>query len=154
MKNDQEHIQKSAGRYISELSRAAHVYFKYEFKQYGIGHAQIITLLFISRNEGLSQLELGTLLNLDKSSVTSQLSLLESNGFILRKKSETDGRILQLFITQKTKTLLEPLKHVFSNWTETLLKGFSEVERNILFDYFERMRSNAKDKLTQLKQDD
>ena len=151
MKKDQEKISKSAGRLINELSRAAHVYFQSEFKKYSIGHAQIVTLLFIARNEGMSQLELSEYLHLDKSSITSQLKILERNGYISRQTSEHDARMHQLNITEKTREILEPMKTVFSSWTETLLGGFSESERKEAFNYLERMRDNVNRKLGRIK---
>ena len=145
-------MRKSAGRLINELSRAAHIYFQAEFKEYSIGHAQIMTLLFIARNEGISQLDLSEQFNLDKSSITSQLKILEKNGYISRHTSENDARVLHLNITDKTREILEPLKMIFSSWTETLLDGFSEGERENVFYYLEKMLGNAKNKLNQIKE--
>ena len=65
MKENQEIFKKSAGRLINELSIAAHIYFQSEFKNYSIGHAQIKTLLFLARNEGISQLEISKKLKLE-----------------------------------------------------------------------------------------
>jgi DNA-binding MarR family transcriptional regulator len=138
---------KSTGRIINELSRAAHIYFQAEFKKYSIGHAQIRTLLYVARNEGISQLELSKHLNLDKSSITSQLGILEKNGYVIRQVSANDARMHQIILTDKTREILEPLKRVFSSWTEFLLDGFSESERTELFKYLERMHTNAMNKL-------
>ncbi len=93
-------------------------------------------------------------LNLDKSSVTSQLNVLEKNGYIIRHKSERDGRKHQLNITDKTREILDPLKMVFMSWTEILLDGFSESERTEVFNYLFRMRDNAKNGLNMIKNQD
>lgn len=151
MEKNQEPNNRSAGKLINELSRAAHIYFQSEFKQYSIGHAQIRTLLFIAKNEGISQLELSKYLNLDKSSISSQLQILEKNGYISKQTSENDARIYQTRITDKTRKILEPLRMVFSSWTSTLLDGFNESDKTIMFDYLERMQSNAINKLDQIK---
>jgi len=143
MDKNKEESKKSAGKIINELSRAADIYFKTEFKKYSIGHAQIRTLLFLSRNEGISQLELSKSLNLDKSSITSQLQTLEKNGYISRHISEADARMHQLNITDKTREILRPLKKVFSSWTEILLDGFDKKERAIVFQYLEKMQNNV-----------
>jgi len=145
-------MSKSAGRLINELSKAAHIYCKTEFKKYSIGHAQIMTLIFIAKNEGISQFELSEQLNLDKSSITSQLNILERNGYISRNKSENDARMYRLNITDKTRKILGPLKMIFFSWTEALLDGFSKKEREDVFKYLEKMRDNAKNKLFQMKE--
>jgi DNA-binding MarR family transcriptional regulator len=137
---------RSAGKMIGELSRAAHIYFQSEFKQYSIGHAQIRTLLFIAKNEGSSQLEISKHLKLDKSSITSQLQLLEKNGYISRHIADHDARMHKLSITEKTRDILEPIKKAHASWTSILLDGFSENEKTELFTYLEKMLSNAKKK--------
>lgn len=141
---------KSAGKLINELSKTSHIYFKSEFKTYSIGPAQIRTLLFIAEKEGISQLELSKNLNLDKSSITSQLSILERNGYIKRLTAEQDARMHRIMLTDKTHKILESLKMVFASWTEILLDGFSEEERTEVFSYLDRMQANALFKLEQL----
>jgi DNA-binding MarR family transcriptional regulator len=150
MGNKKDKKQASAGRLINELSRFAHIYFQHEFKKYNIGHAQIRTLFYIAHNEQQTQKQLANYLNLDKSSITSQLQILERNAYISRTTSKRDARMQVISITDKTKDILEPLKQVRSSWTTTLLDGFSEKERSDIFNYLERMRDNAKNKLSQI----
>jgi DNA-binding MarR family transcriptional regulator len=149
---EKEGTNKLVGRLINELSRAAHSYFQAEFKKHSIGHAQIRTLLFIERNEGLSQMKLAESLKLDKSTLTSQLSLLEKNGYILRSKAEEDARMYQIRSTAKTKKIVAPLKSSFSAWTKTLLEGFSEEESETLYNFLERMNCNAQKQLDRSKE--
>jgi len=54
-------------------------------------------------------------------------------------------------ITDETRKILEPLKMVFSSWTETLLAGFGVSERTEIFNYLVKMRENAQNKLDQIK---
>ena len=142
---------RSAGRFVGELSRAAHVYFKSHFNDYSIGHAQVRTLHFIAHNDGITQIELANHLNLDKSSITSQLKILEGNAYVLRKISKSDARIHQIFITDKTRAILEPLHNVFLEWTQILLAGFSETESDEAFRLLEKMSINARNEIESLK---
>ena len=152
MKTDKEKNPKSAGKLIGGISRAAHIYFQSQFKEYSIGHAQVRTLHYIAQNDGITQMELANYLNLDKSSITSQLNILEGNGYIKKHISKSDARKLQISITNKTNKILEPLKNVFSLWTETLLDGFSEIEKIELFKYLEQMQKNANNKIQEIKE--
>ena len=152
MKNYKEEHHQSAGKIIGEISRAAHIYFQNDFKEYSIGHAQVRTLNFIAHNEGITQVQLSDYLKLDKSSITSQLRILENNGYIKRKISHHDARVHQIFITDKTKEILEPLKNIFSTWSNVLLDGLSESEKKNVFLLLEKMRKNAQNKLQEIKQ--
>lgn len=152
MKNETVGKHQSAGKIIGELSRSAHIYFKSHLQDYSIGHAQIRTLHYISHNDGISQNELANYFNLDKSSITSQLKILESNAYINREVSKSDARMQQIFITDKTKDILEPLHKVFLGWTEILMDGFSESESQDAFRLLEKMKKNAKAEIESLKQ--
>ena len=138
---------ESAGRLIRELARAAHIYFQHEFKKYNIGHAQIRTLLYISKNEGKTQKEITQYLCLDKSSITSQLQILERNGYVKRETSEADARKQVIYITQKTKDILPHLYNAHQEWTDALLDGFSESEQTEVYNYLYRMGNNLKKKI-------
>nr|WP_319265447.1 MarR family transcriptional regulator [uncultured Draconibacterium sp.] len=151
MINKSEEKSRFAGRMIGELSKAAHRYFQSEFKALSIGHAQIATIMYVSRHEGVSQYELAKYLHLDKSSITSQIRLMEQNGYIHRTPADNDARVMQISLTDKTREILPQLTAVFADWTDTILDGFSEDEQEELFQYLKRMQINARKKLEQLK---
>lgn len=134
---------QSAGKIIGELSRAGQVYLQNEFSQYNIGFAQVRTLMFLIQNPGRTQNELVEYGNLDKSSITSQLKILERNGYITKQKSEQDARKHIVDVTDKTKALLPELKRVFNSWTNRLLDGFSDEEKDEIFNYLDRMKKNV-----------
>ncbi len=154
MENKNNIKQESSGKLISELSRSAHIYFQHEFKEYHIGHAQLRTLFFIAHNEGKTQKEIGEYLNLDKSSVTSQLQILEKNGYIRREKSKVDARKQVINSTKKTHQILPSIKQVLNGWTESILEGFTEEERSEIFAFLKKMRSNARNKLISIQEPD
>lgn len=142
---------RSAGKLIGIISRASQVYFHDRFKPYSIGHGQIRTLLFIARHKGLTQNAVADHFDMDKSSITSQIKILEENGYVKRERSEEDGRYFQLHITNKTKEILKPIKETHARWTDILMKGFSEDEQELLFDYLERMKNNAINEVSDIK---
>ncbi len=154
MKQTTGRKHESAGALIYELSKAAQVFFQYQFGPYSIGPAQIRTLIVLSRTEGLTQNEIAEQLNLDKSSITSQMKILEGNGYIVRQRHPEDSRKQRISITQKTRDLLDPLMTVFASWTTTLLGGFDRTERAQVMDYLKRMNANAAKKLNEIQEQD
>ena len=151
MINTQPENHQSAGKIIGEISRASHVFFQYQFKDYSIGHAQVRTLHYLCHNNGITQAELTDYLKLDKSSVTSQLNNLEKNGYIKRIISSKDARIRAIKITDKTEAIFGSLTSVFSSWTEILLNNFEEKEKAELFVLLNKIQDNAQTKLEELK---
>ncbi|MBW6480753.1 MAG: MarR family transcriptional regulator [Bacteroidales bacterium] len=143
---------QSVGKRIGALSRAAHTFFQYHFRDFSIGHAQVITLNLIIRNNGIGQNELVQHSGMDKSSVTSQLKILEKNGYIIRKIDENDGRGRKIFITKKTEPLEPELLKKFTLWSELLLRGFSNPQREQIFQFLDIMINNANQALKGLKE--
>ncbi len=154
MINNTSKKQQSAGKIIGELSRAAHIFFQHQFKDYSIGHAQVRTLHYLSHNNGITQVALTEYLNLDKSSVTSQLNNLEKNGYIYRSRSPEDARIRTINITDKAKEIFGSLMNVFSSWTDILLTNFSEKEKEDIFLLLNKMHENSQTKINELKLDE
>lgn len=134
---------KSAGKEIGIISRCAHKYFQQRLHHYSIGHAQIRTLHYIIRHNGISQKSLAEHLKLDKSSVTSQIERLEANGYITRSSNTKDSREKQLYITAKTEKIKTELVEIFSGWSDALLEGLSAEEKEQAFQILERIKENA-----------
>jgi len=152
MNTAKNNMPPSAGRQIARLSRAAQVYFQYRFSPLGIGPAQGITLHYLSRNDGIDQMELCTRMNLDKSSLATQLKKLEEHGYIIRETDNGDRRAKSIFITPKTMKIADELHAVFTSWTELLLKDLTNVERERLFMLMNKLWTNAEAALNALRQ--
>lgn len=142
---------QSVGKKIGVLSRASHVFFQHQFKNISIGHAQVLTLHFICRHKGISQNELVKHFEMDKSSICSQLNILEKNGYIKREINDKDSRSRFVFITEKTQEIEPELYKIFSSWTEILLNDFSQSEKESLFQMLDKMILNSQQTIKKLK---
>ena len=71
----------------------------------GLTYPQYLVLLVLWEHDGLSVKELGKFLFLDSGTLTPVLSKLETEGFIARKRSAADDRLVQNFLTKKSKLL-------------------------------------------------
>ena len=151
MKNETNKKQPSAGRIISIIQHHAQIYFKHEFKDFPLGHAQIFTLHHLLHNNGISQKQLTQFSKLDKGSITSQLNYLEKNGYIRRSRSKEDARISNLFITEKTIEVKDDIQSVFRGWTEALLCGFDDLEKEKAMNILIRIADNADGKIREIK---
>ena len=73
----------------------------------GLTYTQYITMMAMWENEELSVKELGELLFLDSGTLTPVLKTLEKKGFLLRKRSQADERIVLVTLTKNGKNLKE-----------------------------------------------
>ena len=73
------------------------------------GQDSILTV--ISQHPGITQKEIGEILNIQPASVSELLMKLERKGFVLRKKDEKDRRNIKVQLTEDGRThLAEPEK--------------------------------------------
>ncbi|WP_298396986.1 MarR family transcriptional regulator [Sphingobium sp.] len=76
----------------------------------GIAPAQAYVLGELWFDEPLSQVELARRLDIGKATVGQTLTRLEKSGFIERRRIASDRRLIMVHLTDKGRTLREPLR--------------------------------------------
>ncbi len=130
-------------RSINRIARCGVLYREERFKQYGLNGHQHVYLYNIKNNPGISQEQLSKKILVNKSNVARQTSVLEKNGFIERKVSNTDKRQFKLYPTEKTLALLPEISGVIVKWNNLLLEDFSEEEKILLETILEKIMERA-----------
>ena len=67
----------------------------------GITYTQYIAFMVLWEKDGITVGELGKKLFLDTGTLTPMLKKLEAQGYIDRKRSEEDERVVKIFVTKK-----------------------------------------------------
>lgn len=132
-------------RQISVTYRCAMRYRERELSDTGLAGCQIPYLTALYRHAGLTQEELARELNVNKSSVTRQLALLEEKGYVRREADPEDRRSLRVYPTEKADALRERLRRVLRGWSDYLTEDFSEEERETLNRLMDRIAKRAED---------
>jgi len=135
--------EKSVGKLISCIHRYTHIHMHKKMETYGIGSGQLFFLTRLYRHEGINQETLAEILSVDKATCARAIKKLEEQGFVIRKRDETDKRSYQILLTDKAKKLKPQIKQTLQEWTRNLLKGFTKKEQQQLFNYLERIEHNA-----------
>ena len=135
--------QESIGRLAAIVYRYSQVHMNNELKKYNIGIGQIYFLKKLFKKDGINQEQLAESLTLSKATSTRAIKKLEKGGYIIRKKDNTDKRAYNVFITKKGKKLEHIFKNISSDWTETLLSGFTEDEKEFFFNFLKKAIENA-----------
>jgi len=135
--------EKSVGKIISCIHRYTHIHMHKKMETYGIGSGQFFFLIRLYHHEGINQETLAESLSVDKATCARAIKKLEEEGFVQRKRDETDKRAYQILLTEKAKKLKPLIKQTLQEWTINLLKGFTKEEQQQLFNYLERIEYNA-----------
>ena len=132
-------------RQISITYRCAMRFRETELEDTGLAGCQTPYLTALFRQPGISQEEISRQLNVNKSSVTRQLAILEEKGYIRRQSSESDRRLLLVYPTDKALAIRERLYRCYHDWSSYLTKDFTDEEQALLSDLMARIAQRAED---------
>lgn len=104
-------------------------------------------LFFISRHpEGVAQRELEAAFNIRRSTASEICRAMEARGLLRREKSARDARQLHLTLTPLSKQACEGVYAKLQALEETLTKGLTAVEKNMLLLTLINMKKNLEQK--------
>ena len=132
-------------RQISITYRCAMRFRETELEDTGLAGCQTPYLTALFRQPGISQEEISRQLNVNKSSVTRQLAILEEKGYIRRQSSGSDRRLLLVYPTDKALAVQERLYRCYHDWSSYLTKDFTDEEQALLSDLMARIAQRAED---------
>ena len=130
-------------RDITEITRAGAEYKTTNLAPYGLKGCHASYLAEICACPGISQDKLAQKICINKSNVARQAAILEEDGFILRKPSQADKRVMELYPTEKTLTLMPEITEILNKWEDFLLADLSEEEVEHVHFILQRMRDKA-----------
>ena len=135
-------MSDSLGFLISDVSRLMRRRFDERAREVGATRAQWRTLTTLSRNEGLNQGALADLLEVEPITLCRMIDRLEESGLVERRRDPADRRAWQLFLTDKSKPILDDLRAMAESLFDQVLHGIDESERAALGKSLQRMRAN------------
>ena len=113
-------------RAMTEIARCTTQYRTEALAPMGLKACHASYLTEICAAPGISQDKLASRICINKSNVARQAAILEEDGFIIRKPSATDKRIMQLFPTQKTLDLLPQISEILVDLESCLTTDLTE----------------------------
>ena len=132
-------------RDITEIARCGAQYRSDNLASLGLKGCHASYLTEICANPGLSQDRLARLICINKSNVARQVAALEEDGFIIRKPSIADKRVMELYPTEKTLELLPQIARVQTQWEACLTQDLTEEEQALFSKILSRMKDRASD---------
>ena len=118
--------------HITDISRCAVQYRSEQLAPLGLKACHASYLTEICAEPGISQDTLAQRICINKSNVARQVVILEEGGFIRRESCCADKRVMKLFPTEKTLTLMPQIYAILDAWENCLTKDFSIEELALL----------------------
>lgn len=130
-------------RDITEIARCCAQYKVDMLSPMGLKGCHASYLSEICACPGISQDKLAQKICINKSNVARQAAILEEDGFIIRKPSESDKRCMELYPTEKTLELMPRITGILECWDQCLTQEMTDEEITMVTAILERMKEKA-----------
>jgi DNA-binding MarR family transcriptional regulator len=135
-------LDRSPGYLIHTVTRLWGKRFDQRARALGLTRAQCKALAHLSRNEGINQIGLAELLEVEPMTLVRLIDRMEENGWIERRPDPADRRARRLYLGEKARPVLDTTMRLSEETRMEALKGFSERQQELLIDMLQRVRGN------------
>ena len=131
-------LERFVGYHLRRAQDSMHRDFIDTLTDLDITQKQAAALLIANANPGVSQIDIANELQMDRATMTAILDRLETRGLIQRKRSRTDRRKQQLYLTLKGQKALTSMRAKIEQHEKRFKQRFSETEQATLIDLLRR----------------
>ncbi|MGI6709878.1 MAG: MarR family winged helix-turn-helix transcriptional regulator [Bacilli bacterium] len=113
------------------------------FKETNVYYGQHLILEVLSKNDGITQVEIASKLGVTAASVALSTKRMEKNGLLCKKVDETNLRCKKLYITKKGLDSLKKIHKEIKKFNNKMFEGFTEKEIENLSFYLDKIMRNV-----------
>ncbi|ADO77488.1 MarR family winged helix-turn-helix transcriptional regulator [Halanaerobium praevalens] len=132
-------MHESLGRYITSISKYINYYINQRAAKFNLNIKQVHILKSLYKREGINQEELSNVFKSDKVTISKLLNGLVKEGYVIKRKDESDKRIKNLYVTKKGKNLENEINNILKETTKILAADFTEAENKLIRNLLNRM---------------
>ena len=135
---------RNFGFLVHDVSRLIKRRFDRRARQTGlpITRRQAAVVLYIARNEGVSQSEVATWLDLEPIALVRMLDKLHEEGLVERRAHPTDRRVRTLWLTPTARPVIERILAINQTIREEAFAGMPAHARDIVIDILDGIKEN------------
>ncbi|MDQ2891941.1 MAG: MarR family transcriptional regulator [Pseudomonadota bacterium] len=127
---------------VSDVSRLLRRRFDERARAIGVTRPQWRALTALSRHEGINQGGLADLLEVEPITLCRMVDRLAEAGHVERRRDPTDRRAWKIYLTDRSRPLLDQLKAIGEDVFAIAFAGFDTPERTALATALGQMRDN------------
>ncbi|MGM8366000.1 MarR family winged helix-turn-helix transcriptional regulator [Virgibacillus sp. W0181] len=116
-----------------------------KFREMNLHVGQETALCYLWEKDGITQSELRHKMQCEASTVSNMLRKLEQDSIVYRKPDKTDGRISNVFLTEKGRKLQEPIRDIWEKQQHKMLKDIPPEELLLMRRILKQMAENLTD---------
>ena len=135
---------RNFGFLVHDVSRLIKRRFDRKARQTGlpITRRQAAVVLYIARNEGVSQTEVATWLDLEPIALVRMLDKLNDEGLVERRAHPTDRRVRTLWLTPAARPMVTQILAINKTIREEAFAGMAAHARETVIDILDGIKGN------------
>jgi MarR family transcriptional regulator, transcriptional regulator for hemolysin len=133
---------RAFGFLLKDATRLYVLRFEQRARRFGVTLPQCKALVFLSKNEGISQARLAELAETDPMTLVRILDRMEADGLVERRPDPSDRRAHRLYVTRKATPFLDTVWHLAELTRAEALEGISKKEREFFIGILGRIHAN------------
>lgn len=98
-------------------------------QEIGLHAGQDLVIFRLLKEDGLSQSQLAAVLGVEIGTVAKMVQRMEKEGLLIRRQDAEDARISRVYLTEKGRSLGEPVLHIWKDLDACLVQGMSQAEQ-------------------------
>ena len=131
---------QGVGFLITDVSRRLRRAFQKRMVGHSLTLAQARALVYVSRHQGIRQVDLAEMLEVQPITLARLIDQLESHELVQRRSDPTDRRAYQLHPTEKAQPHIKEIHSVIDGIREEVLGDLSDEEVSIVFSALTKIR--------------
>jgi MarR family transcriptional regulator, organic hydroperoxide resistance regulator len=113
-------------------------------RRHGLHLGQNLVLDALHERDGQTPGEMATSLAVTTPTIVKMATRMASAGLLVRRRDETDNRLVRLYLTDSGRALLGPMQADLAEIEDRLTAGLSAKEHATLLALMERVTTNAR----------
>ena len=134
--------RESLGFLLADATRLTRRVSATFLEEHQITLAQMRALVYVGRSQGIRQVELADLLEVQPITLARLIDQLAETGLVERRADPKDRRAFQLFLTDAAAPLLEKVGGQAAAFQAKALEGLTPDEVETLFNCLNKVRDN------------
>ena len=135
-------FEKSINYLFNQVFNAYRADLEFELNQINLHSGQVFVLIALWGTDGLSQTDIAKKLNLSTPTINKMIKSLTDSDFVFSKKSESDGRVTEIFLTDKGRDVKDQVIEIWRKLEVEIYSNITETEKMIFFQLLEKTRDN------------
>lgn len=111
-------------------------------KPYGLTDAYTYFLMALYQQDGLTQSEMHKQIGIEQPTAVRTLDRMERDGLIIRVRSVTDRRAIEIRLTEKGRSYQKIIEQCAGKLNQFALSGFNEEEKNSIKCLLKKLNNN------------